>query len=160
MIRKGVVIAIDDTGPAQMVTVQTSAGAVHTAEVIQPFGHATVPPINGCEAVVFGVGGDPANMVALLINPARRFGNMAIGESVLYGRGGSRVAIRNGGTIEVLGFAAVTTDAPLVSVTAATSVTITAPAIALDGAVTVTGSVSVTGAITTTGTIHAGGGIV
>lgn len=160
MIRKGVVVSIDDTGPAQMVTVQTSAGAIHTAEVIQPYGCATVPPVNGCEAVVLGVGGDPANMVALLINPARRFGGMAIGETVLYGSGGSRVAIRSGGTIQVLGFAAVTTDAPLVSITAATSVTITAPDIALNGTVTVTGQVNVTGAITTTGTIHAGGGIV
>ena len=130
MIRKGVVIAIDDTGPAQMVTVQTSAGAVHTAEVIQPFGHATVPPINGCEAVVFGVGGDPANMVALLINPARRFGNMAIGESVLYGRGGSRVAIRNGGTIEVL---------------AATLVRIAVPEVQITGNATITGTLTVTG---------------
>lgn len=139
MIRKGTVTAVDDSGQVQMVTVKTSAGAIYTAEVHQFFGHASVPPVNGCTALLFCVGGDPANMVALLTNPSKRFGNQAQGESVLYSAGGSRVAIRQGGTVQIKGFATVTIDAPTVAITvtgdvtinAASSITLTTPVVSI-----------------------------
>ena len=101
--RMGVVHAVDDAGAAQTVTVETNDGAVHSGvEVQQPFGVASVPPADGALAVVVAIGGDPGQLVALPVgNPSGRFGNLKPGEAAIYGSDGSRVHIRQGGTIEV-----------------------------------------------------------
>lgn len=148
MIRKGTVQSVDDTGPVQMVTVKTGDGALYTAEVHQLFGHASVPPADGATAILFCIGGDPANQVALLTNPSARFGNQAGGESTLYAGDASRVAVRSGGTIEIIGGNQVTISAPDVTINATGAVTIAAA-----GGITLTGDLSVTGNITATGTI-------
>lgn len=164
-IQKGIVQSVDDTGPVQMVTVETSPGALHTAEVLQPFGLASVPPVNGAVALLFCIGGDPANMVAILTNPTRRFGGLAHGESVLYSSGGSRVAIRNGGTVEIAGFAQVSITAPTATITATGTVTIDAPDIIIGGStisaagITLGAATAITGNLTVTGNIHATGTI-
>lgn len=160
MIRKGTVQSVDDTGDVQMVTVKTSEGALYTAEVHQLFGHASVAPVDGCTAMLFCIGGDPANMVALLTNPSSRFGGQAQGESVLYDDAGNRVAIRSGGTIQILAATLVQIDVPSVAITSTGSVTITAPEVTITAPVIAfEGNLTVDGAITTTGTIHADGGV-
>jgi phage baseplate assembly protein V len=155
MLRKGVVLSIDDTGEAQTATVQTSTGAIHSdIEIIQLFGSANLPPVDGAIAYLFSIGGDPANMVALLANPSTRFGALTAGEQVIYGADGSRVAIRQGGTIEILGGSQVTIDAPAANITATGNVTIAAGGTITLGAVSyVSGDLHVTGNIHATGTI-------
>lgn len=75
MVQRGLVLSIDDTGQVQTATVRTTDGAIYSGiEVYQPFGAASVPPGDGAIALLFAVGGDPANMVALLANPSIRFG--------------------------------------------------------------------------------------
>ena len=148
-IRRGVVIAVNDTGPAQRVTVRSSAGAVYSdIEVIQPFGSANVPPVNGAIAVLLAIGGDPANMVALLSNPNRRMGAMAPGEQVIYGPGGSRVAVRRGGLVEILAATRVSIVARNVTITATAAVTLTAPVVEITGNLTV--GTGATGVFTST----------
>ena len=59
------------------------------------------PPLDGALALVFAVGGDPGDLVALpLANPSARFGSQAAGEAATYGSDGSRVHVRQGGTVE------------------------------------------------------------
>ncbi len=153
-IRRGTVVSVDDTGPVQMVTVQTGPGAFHTAEVHQGFGHASVPPADGCTALLFCVGGDPANMIAFIANPATRFGGQAQGESVLYDGAGNRVAISSGGTIQILAATTVEIKAPDVTIVCSGSLTVTAAQVALTAPqVAVTGNLMVTGNIVATGTI-------
>jgi phage baseplate assembly protein V len=164
MLRKGVVQSIDDTGEVQTVTVQTSTGATYSGiEVIQLFGSANLPPTDGAIAYLFCVAGDPANMVALLANPSARFGGLAPGEQVMYGADGSRVAIRQGGTIEILGGNQVTIAAPDANITATGTVTVAAPSVIING-VTVTASgitlgvaTTIDGNLTVNGNIHATG---
>lgn len=103
---EGVVVAVNDTGQVQTVDVQTPGGLYAGVEVWQPFGHASSPPPNGAVAILIAIGGDPANLRAFIKAPQRRFGNLVRGESALYGSDGSRVHVRQGGTIEVIGAAA------------------------------------------------------
>jgi phage baseplate assembly protein V len=159
MLTKGIIVAVDDTGAAQTVDVLTQDGALFGAlEVIQLFGHASVPPADGGQALVLAIGGDPANRVAIPFNPAVRFGNLAPGESVLYGADGSRVGVRTGGTVEVLGMSLVTLQSPEINLAAPLGVTITGP-VTINGPLTVTeaatlASGTVTGDWTVGGTIH------
>ena len=178
MIQDGLVLSIDDTGQVQTCTVQTSPGTLYSkVRVIQPYGHASVPPGDGCTCVLMAMGGDPANMVALLTNNSARFGNQAQGEAALYNaKNKSRVAVRANGVIDITAGSVVNITAPHVTITSTGTVTVSAEAVTISssGATTIsgaagrltlganaaiTGDLVVTGAITCTGTLHAGGGI-
>ena len=138
LIVQGIVLAVNDSGQAQTVDVQTHDGVTRTGiEVMQPAGFASTPATAaGGLVLLLAVGGDPANLVALPVaSPGARFGGMAAGESVLYAPDGSRVAVRTGGTIEILAAAHLVIRAP--------DVTITAP-----NGVTIVGNLTVTGEIT------------
>lgn len=128
-VQRASVVALDDAGDRQRATVETQAGFLHAdVEVMQPAGFAGVPVIDGAEVLLLAIGGDPANLVALpLANPAWRYGGLAVGETVLYGPAGERVAIRQGGTIEI---------------SAATAIAITAPSVTITGNLVVTGDIS------------------
>lgn len=104
---EGIIVAVNDTGQVQTVDVQTNAGVYAGVEVFQPFGHASSPPAQGAVAILLAIGGDPANLRAFIKAPQRRLGKLARGESAIYGSDGSRVHIRQGGTIDVLGATAV-----------------------------------------------------
>ncbi len=153
MIREGVVVNVNDAGGLQTVDVITAeAGTFSGIPVIQPWGHASAPPKSGLKALLLCIGGDPANMRAMLYSGGRRMGGLADGESAVYGNNGARVAMRRGGTIQVQAGSVVQIMAPNVTVVAAGG-------ISLAGNVTVTGTVSVTGDIDVTGNIHATGSI-
>ena len=145
VVTRGLVVAVDDTGEMQRVDVQTHGGAVRAGiEVYQPFGLATAPIAAGSVVLLLAVGGDPGDLVALApVTPSGRFGNLGAGESVVYGADGSRVAFRQGGTIDVLAGATVLISAPGVRVQAPNGVTIT-------------GNVSVAGSLTASGDIADG----
>lgn len=104
---EGVILNVYDAGQVQTVDVQAYDGVTYAGiEVWQPFGHASSAPV-GATCILLAMGGDPANLRAFVKSPQTRFGGLARGESVLYGSDGSRVAVRQGGTIEVLGATAV-----------------------------------------------------
>ena len=149
MAVRGVVLAVRDDGQAQTVDVQTHDGFIRSGiEVLQPFGHAAFAPVPGGLVVLLAMGGDEGDMVAMPVaNPASRFGGLAPGESVVYGAGGSRVAIRQGGTIEVLAASAVNITAPGVTVTASSGVTIVGT-VTLRGDLHVTGGIEIDGVMT------------
>jgi phage baseplate assembly protein V len=138
--------AVNDSGQVQTVDVETSDGLVRAGiEVLQVFGHAGNPAAAGIACILLAVGADPGNYVALpLASPACRFGNQAAGDSTLYAADGSRVAVHNNGTIEVLAATKLVIHTPDVEVVAPSGVTIT-------------GNVLVNGTITATGGIASGG---
>lgn len=99
----GLVIAVDDSGPAQMLTVHCADGVVRDqVEVMQIFGFASMPPSEGAICLVLAVGGDPANLRALPVAcPAARMGNLSPGDSALYAQDGTRVHVKSGGDVEI-----------------------------------------------------------
>ena len=135
---RGLVQSVNDTGETQTVTVVTHDGMVRSdIEVWQPFGHATYFG-EGSVVMLWAVGADPGDLVATApMVPGARYGNLAPGESVLYGADGSRCAIRQGGTIDVFAATLVNVLSPTVNITASAGVNIL-------GNVNVVGTVSVT----------------
>lgn len=154
------VLGVNDAGGVQRATVQTTDGFVYDqVEVMQPFGFASVPPGDGAMVLLIAVGGDPGNWCALPVsNPSRRFGGQAPGETVVYGAGGSRVAFRANGEVEVQAATTViikaegaTIQANSVTLTSAAAVSLGAP-----GGVIITGNVEVDGDIHATGVVTGG----
>lgn len=140
MIQLADVQSINDTGQAQTATVMTSAGAVYSdIEVIQTYGVSSAAPVDGAIALVFAVGGDPANLRAFLFNPSFRYGRQQPGESAIFAPDGTRVVVREGGVVEVIGGNQIKLTAPTVTINASAAANITAPVINLAGEVRVAG---------------------
>lgn len=157
MLREATVIAINDAAAVQTVDVLTDEGAVYAGVVvIQAWGHASSPPLKGLKALLLGVGGDAANLRALLYSTGRRMGALARGESVSYGNNGARVAILQGGTVQVQAGTVVDIVAPNVTITASAGATLNGP-IAINGSLTANGAVQVNGNVTITGDLHVSG---
>jgi phage baseplate assembly protein V len=155
MIREADVVTVNDSGGLQTVDVVTHEGGTYSAiPVIQTWGLAGAPPKSGLKALLVCIGGDPANMRAILYSAGRRMGALADGEAGIYANNGARVALRQGGTIQVLAGSVVQISAPNVTITATVGVTVSAPNITCEG------NLTVDGAITCTGTLHADGGVV
>jgi phage gp45-like len=106
---------LNDSGQAMTVNIATGQDVNRAdVEVATPWGFGSSPPADGMLAVVFALGGDPSNLIALHPhNPSCRFGGLAVGEAVIYGADGSRVHVRNGSieiwstTVKVFGNVAV-----------------------------------------------------
>ena len=161
-VQLGTVQSINDQGQAQTTTVKTSDGAVYSdVEVVQSYGVSGVPPIDGALALLFAIGGDPANLRAILFNPSVRFGGQLGGEMTLFAPDGTRVSVRQAGKVEIKAGNEVTIDAPDVTVTCTGTVNVSAQTVIIAGAggIQLNGNVSVDGWIQTTGSIHAGGGV-
>jgi phage baseplate assembly protein V len=153
MIREATVVTVNDTGGVQTVDVVTAEGGVFAGiPVIQAWGFASKPPLSGLKAVLLCVGGDPANMRAILYSTGRRMGGLNDGEAVAYSNNGARLAFRQGGTLQIAAGTAIEINAP--NVTA-----LTTGSISLGGTVQVNGTVSAVGDIDLTGNIHATGSI-
>jgi phage gp45-like len=146
---RGIVTSILDHGIVQTADVQTHHGVLRgQVEVYQPFGFTSVAPVNGSTMVLLANGGDESDMIGLpAACPSARLGGLLPGESAIYGVDGTRVHIKQGGTITVLA-------AHVVEI-AAVNCTITGT-ILLAGDVTITGSLNVDGDITASGAITGG----
>jgi phage gp45-like len=127
---RGLVLAVDDTGDVQTVDVQTHDGMLRAGiEVFQPYGVATCAPSVGSVVQLAAIGADPGDLIALPpVCPAARYGGLQSGEVVLYDAGGDRVALRQGGTVEVLGATSI-----LIAV-GTMSIVVTQGSITIDGA--------------------------
>ena len=155
LIGWGMVIGINDGGASQTVNVRTGVGVERgDIPVVQSYGFASRPPLNGAQAVVAQLGADPADCVVLgIVNSGARFGGLAPGEAVMYGADGTRVALRAGGGIEIKG-------AGPIHLTGAGTVTIEAAGgLSIVGDASFDGDVSITGTLTVSGALSAGGGL-
>jgi phage baseplate assembly protein V len=140
IVSEGVVLAVDDTGMVQTVDVITHDGVIRTAvEVHQVAGFSSVPEPGG-KALVFAVGADPANLRALPLSDTVRYGGQQNGERTFYGPDGSRVSMRQGGTIDIWAGNLVVIHTPDMQIFAT-------------GGLQITGNVTVTGTLTVTGDI-------
>jgi phage gp45-like len=156
MVGVGVVQSMSDAGGAQTVTVDTPGGMRADIEVMLPFGFTAMPPLDGAICLLFQVGADPSNIMALPIsNPSARMGGLQPGEAAIYGGDGSRVHIRNGGVVELWGGASVTITTKGFAINAPSGATINAAAgctINAAGGITLAGNVAIDGNLSVTGT--------
>lgn len=134
---RGVVLRVDDTGPMQLVDVQTHDGMIRAGiEVYQPFGDAACVG-EGAVVLLAAVGADPGDFVAFpAVMPSARFGRLAPGERVIHGADGSRVAIRQGGAIDIRAAASITLKV------GDTTLTVSAEGVAISGKLDVSGDVT------------------
>jgi phage gp45-like len=146
---RGVVLAVNDGTALQTADVQTHDGVVRSElEVATPYGFSSVPP-SGANAVLVAIGADPGDMMVLALwHPGARLGGLAPGESALWDAGGNRVAVRQGGTVEVVAATSVRL------VVQGTTLEATAAGVTITGPVTIKGDARITGALTVDGAIH------
>lgn len=113
LVTRAVVRATNDGRATQLVGLTVADGHNRTeVEVLQPFGFASHAPPGGL-AIVLAVGGDQGDLVALPVaSPGARLGGLKAGEAAIYGADGSRVHIKQDGTVEVLGAKAVDIATP------------------------------------------------
>jgi phage baseplate assembly protein V len=155
IVRRGLVLGIDDTGPVQTATVQTSDGDIYSGiEVYQAAGDAGVAPVDGAIVILLAIGGDPANLVALISNPSSRLGKMGFGDKGIYAADGTRVVAQASGTVAAIAGLTINLIAPNITLQATGAVVIDGPGgITLNGSTTVNGPLQVDGNIHATGTI-------
>ena len=149
----GQVISVNDAGQAQTVSVLTADNVVRAdVEVMMPFGFASMPPLHGAICLLLAVGADPANLRALPIAaPAQRFGGQQPGEAAMYAQDGTRVAVRQGGVVEIWGGTQINLHTETCSISAPAGCTINAAA-----GTTINGNTESAGNLTVTGNISQG----
>lgn len=125
LVGRGTVLRVDDSGPVQRVDVETHAGVIRQGvEVLFPGGFSSAP-IAGASVVLFAVGGDQGDLVAVpSAAPGARLGNLAAGEVALSDANGNRVVIRAGGIVEVQAATKLRVVAPQVEIIASSGVSI------------------------------------
>lgn len=141
---RGVVQSIDDTGQVQVATVQIRDGVTRQVEVWQPDGFASVPSGDGAIALIFAGENDPSQLFALLANPSTRFGKQAAGERAVAMPDGTRVAVRQGGIVELWG---------------ATTVIVNSGAVTIQGLSGADADVRIVGTLVVTGDISDANGV-
>ncbi|EHK5439458.1 phage baseplate assembly protein [Aeromonas hydrophila] len=126
-------------------------------ERFQNYGHTSVPPV-GSEAIVLGVGGARAGLVAIAVeDKSVRPKDLEAGDNCLYHLEGHRIVLRKDGAVEI--------TAKSVIMSASEKITIMAPDTEIQGPLKVTGQISsdtdvTTDTISLKGHIHdqSGGG--
>ena len=130
LVARCVIEEVDDSGPIQRVKVTLLSGEVREVPSLQRYGFSSNPPA-GAEGLAGFVGGARESGVLVAHDHrAHRLRGLAPGEAVVHAMDGARILLRPGGEIEIV---------------AATSVTISAPEITIDGNLSVVGNLTVAG---------------
>jgi len=156
---RGVVQALDDSGPAQTVTVQMHFGQLRSeVPVHHPFGFSSVAPLDGAITHVVQNGADPSDLIALPpANPsAARMGGLETGEAVLYDACGQKVYLRNGKIVQIDALSEM-----VVSIGGKTVLDLTKDGAAITGSLSVSEGIKaggdvVAGSVSLQGHVHSG----
>lgn len=102
IVRRATIGNLDSEADGQTVQATTLADETRDAvELFEPYGFTSAPPA-GSEALVFNVGGDTAHPVALAAGSrAVRLVGLASGEVAVYSNAGSRIVLREDGSIDI-----------------------------------------------------------
>lgn len=102
LVSRGVVRSTSDSGQTQSATVTTHRHVDRSdVEIMQPFGFSSNPG-KGAGIILLSVGGDQGDLIGLpMANRSQRLGNLKPGEAAMYGADGTRVHVKDDGTIHV-----------------------------------------------------------
>ncbi len=102
MVLKGTVLAIDDTGEIQLVSVKVNGDEEYTEiERLQPYGLSTNPK-KGAEVLLMSPGGNLDNALAMMIeNGKNRIKGLEEGEVVLYSIFSQNILLNKNGEVVI-----------------------------------------------------------
>lgn len=132
---RAIVTLVNDTLQRQNLQLKVLADeGADDVERFQNYGHSSVPPA-GAEAIVLGVGGARAGMVAIVVeDKAVRPKDLEAGDNCLYHLEGHRIILRKDGLLEV--------EAKTVIINASEKLTIMSPDTEIQGPLHVTGEIT------------------
>lgn len=149
LVQHGVLHRVDDSGPVQVVDVETGEGVLRSAaEVLQMPGFASNPGTDGVVALVIAPGGDQGIPIVIIRATGVGLGGLGEGEATIYALDGSaRIHCKPGGIVHVMGATKVIAETVEAEISASTKATVTAPQIELHGTVNVVGTLKVNGTV-------------
>lgn len=132
---RAIVTLVNDSLQRQGLQLKVLADeSADDVERFQNYGHTSVPP-EGAEAIVLGLGGARAGLVAIAVeHKGSRPKDLEAGDSCLYHLEGHRIILRKNGVIEIA--------AKTVTLTATEKFTIISPDNEIQGPLHVTGPIS------------------
>lgn len=149
---RAIVTMVNDSLQRQNLQLKVLADeGADDVERFQNYGHSSVPP-EGSEAVVLGLGGARAGMVAIVVeHKGFRPKDLAPGDNCLYHLEGHRIILRKDGVVEI--------QAKTVIINASEKTTIISPNNEIQGPLHVTGPITsdtdvIVGAISLKGHDH------
>lgn len=157
---QGVVLAVDDGGDEQTVTVRTHEGVERSGiPVAQPHGHYSNGGAGGL-VLLLAIEGDQGNLIALPIGlPEARFGNLPPGGAATSDDAGNRIVFPGNGTGDLVVAKLLRLWAESMLLQAAGGLTVRGPVtfeedVVISGDVRINGNLHVGGSITTGGTVN------
>ncbi|MDR1276377.1 MAG: phage baseplate assembly protein V [Candidatus Accumulibacter sp.] len=134
MLGHAVLNRINDTTPVQTAQVAILADETQDdVERIQEYGFTSVPPAGSEAVVVFQGGNRDHGLIIATDNRTFRLKNLASGEVALYTDEGDTIVFRRGNVIEITAAATVTITAPLVTIAASEKVRLETPTLEVTG---------------------------
>lgn len=132
---RAIVTAVTDSFNRQGLQLKVLADeATDDVERFQNYGHTSVPPV-GSEAIVLGIGGARAGLVAIAVeDKGVRPKDLEAGDNCLYHLEGHRIILRKNGVIEI--------EAKTVTLNATEKFTIISPDNEIQGPLHVTGPIT------------------
>ena len=132
---RAIVTAVTDSFNRQGLQLKVLADeAASDVERFQNYGHTSVPPA-GSEAIVLGIGGARAGLVAIAVeDKGVRPKDLEVGDNCLYHLEGHRIILRKNGVIEI--------EAKTVTLNATEKFTIISPDNEIQGPLHVTGPIT------------------
>ncbi|MGU5686644.1 phage baseplate assembly protein V [Aeromonas allosaccharophila] len=132
---RAIVTMVNDSLQRQNLQLKVLADeGADDVERFQNYGHSSVPP-EGSEAVVLGLGGARAGMVAIVVeHKGFRPKDLAAGDNCLYHLEGHRIILRKDGAVEI--------QAKTVIINASEKTTIISPDNEIQGPLHVTGPIT------------------
>ncbi|NVF16004.1 phage baseplate assembly protein V [Vreelandella maris] len=142
LISRAVVTRTDSAKGLQILQLDLLRDETREVEHMEPYGF-TARPLQGAEAVAAAVGGARGHLVALVATDRRyRKRNLAKGEVALYTDEGDELVFNRGRIVRLNAGSAVEVTAPLVTITASTSITLDTPDVFATGNIKANGQVS------------------
>lgn len=103
LVGKATLAALSDSTEVQLIKVQSlDKEVIDEVERIQEFGLSSSPPVGESEVFIAAIGGNRDHVVAVKVDSAKyRPKDLKSGETVLYDKTGSKVYLKEDGSIEL-----------------------------------------------------------
>ena len=149
LLSRAVVNLVNDALQVQGLQISVLDGEVGTAQRFQNYGF-TSNPLQGAEAVVASIAGARSHRVVLAVEDGRyRLKNLQPGQVAMYTDEGDSIVFARGRIIQVTAGNELDVSAPVVKVSATTSVTLDSPTVTCTQNLQVNGKINANSDITT-----------
>jgi phage baseplate assembly protein V len=149
LLARSVVTLVNDALMVQGLQVTVLDGETAQVQRFQNYGFSSVP-LSGAEAILAAIAGARSHLVALAVDDGRyRLKNLQDGEVAIYTDEGDSIVLKRGRIMQVTAGNELDVSAPVVKVTATTSVTLDSPTVTCTHDLQVGGKIHADSDITT-----------